>query len=142
MSVVVVKPGDDARLGAALSLFNGYLGEQIYSPERLAEVTRDTEALLTTWDEGGVQGAAVSRLLYPEDAGYYTAFGPAATELFRGRRVGSLEALAVEVDRRHHRLEDVGQDVHRHVAVEVHAPAQEYELAQTQVLAQYAAGVE
>ena len=101
MSVVVVRPRDDARLASALALLNRYLGDQIYGPEKLAEMTRDAKALLTTWDDGGVQAAAVARLLYPEDDSYYAAFGPTATDLFRGPRVGSLEALAVKEDHRH-----------------------------------------
>jgi GNAT superfamily N-acetyltransferase len=101
VSVVVVKPGDGARLAAALTLLNRTLGEQIFSPGRLAEATRDAEALLTVWDDGDVQGAAVARLLYPDDDAYYAGFGPAATALFRTHRVGSLEALAVMEDRRH-----------------------------------------
>jgi GNAT superfamily N-acetyltransferase len=101
VSIVVVRPGDSGRLDAALALLNHSLGEQIYSTEKLAEATRDAEAILTTWDDGGVKGAAMARLLYPEDDSYYAAFGPAATKLFRGQRVGSLEALAVQEDRRH-----------------------------------------
>jgi GNAT superfamily N-acetyltransferase len=101
VSLVVVRPGDHARLASALTLLNHALGEQIYSPQKLAEVTRDAEARLGTWEDGGVQGATVARLLYPEDATYYAAFGSAATELFQRRRVGSLEAIAVSEDRRH-----------------------------------------
>ena len=101
MSVVVVRPGDSARLAEALTLLNRSLGEQIYSPEKLAEVTRDPEAMLTIWEDGGVQAAAVARLLYPEDSSYYAAFGPTATAPFARSRVGSLEAVAVKEDQRH-----------------------------------------
>jgi GNAT superfamily N-acetyltransferase len=111
VSVVVVRPGDNARLAAALALLNRYLGEQIYSPDKLAEATRDAEALLTTWDDGGVQAAAVARLLYPEDDSYYASFGALATDLFREHRVGSLEAIAVEEVRRH-------QGIGRHLTLD------------------------
>jgi GNAT superfamily N-acetyltransferase len=111
VSVVVVRPGDGTRLAAARDLLNRCLGEQIYGPDKLAEATRDAEALVTTWEEGGVQGAAVARLLYPEDVDYYARFGPAATDFFRTRRVGSLEALAVQEDRRH-------QGIGRHLTLD------------------------
>ena len=73
----------------------------MYSPDRLADIALDDEALLTAWEAEGVLGAAVARLLYPEDGQYYRAFGAVATDLFPANRVGSLEALAVDAGHRH-----------------------------------------
>jgi len=99
--VVVVRPGDSPRLGAAEVILNLCLAEHLYSRERLAAIAADEEAVLTAWDEGAVLGAAVARLLHPNDAGYYADFGAAATDLFRRHRIGSLEALAVDESQRH-----------------------------------------
>ena len=97
----MVRPGNDQRLAAAQELLNRHLGENLYSRERLLGVASDDEAMLATWDEGVVLGAAVARLIYPADAGYYRDFGPTATDIFATHRVGSLEALAVDGDHRH-----------------------------------------
>jgi GNAT superfamily N-acetyltransferase len=85
-----------AEVEACRELLNDLLGANLYPPGKLAEDVLNPEALvLATIEAGRVVGAGVSRLLYPEDADYYRAFGATALELFGHHRVGSLEAVAV-----------------------------------------------
>ncbi|MEA2646609.1 MAG: hypothetical protein QOE92_1692 [Chloroflexota bacterium] len=95
-----LRPGDGAALAEAGGLLNRLLGEGMYSDARMAEIAADPEALLLgAWDGGRLAGAAVARLLYPEDADYYHAFGAPALQQFTHHNVGSLEAVAVEPTR-------------------------------------------
>src|ERR1700680_1271436 len=66
VTVVVVRPGDRQRLAAAQAILNRYLGAGLYSAEKLSGIAADAEAMLATWDEGEVSGAAVARLLHPD----------------------------------------------------------------------------
>ena len=85
-----------ANLDACRLLLNQLLGANLYSREKMASDAVDPEALLlATIDGERVIGTAVCRLLYPEDADYYRAFGRTALELFGRHKMGSLEAVAV-----------------------------------------------
>ena len=96
MEIREVRPGDGPALETTGSLLNQLLGANMYPDARLAEIAADREALLlAAWDGDRLAGAAVARLLYPEDADYYRAFGAAALRLFTTNNVGSLEAVAV-----------------------------------------------
>ncbi|MFY9616075.1 MAG: GNAT family N-acetyltransferase [Candidatus Dormiibacterota bacterium] len=95
-----VGPDDPGTLESSRVLLNEMLGANLYPPAKAADIAQDDEALLLAAREGDeVLGAAVCRLLYPEDADYYHAFGATALELFTHHKVGSLEALAVRPTR-------------------------------------------
>src|SRR5690349_17224379 len=83
---------------AAEAVLNRELGRGIYALGRLARDAADPTAAVWIAREAGPQpvGAAVARLLIPEDAAYYERFGPEAVKLFTGTVVGSYEAVAVE----------------------------------------------
>jgi GNAT superfamily N-acetyltransferase len=91
--------GDRATAAAAAALLNRELGDGLYRPEWLMEDAADPSA--GVWVAGAPvpEGAAVARLLAPDDADYYRAFGRAALDLFTGT-VGSFEAFVVEPDHR------------------------------------------
>jgi GNAT superfamily N-acetyltransferase len=95
--------GDRATAAAAAVLLNRELGDGLYRPEWLLEDAADPSA--GVWVAGAPvpAGAAVARLLAPGDADYYSAFGPAALDVFAGV-VGSFEAFAVEPASRRHGL--------------------------------------
>ena len=93
MGIARLAPGESRRAAAIAALLHRELGEALYQPAGLLRDAADPTALVLVTDDG--EGAAVSRLLVPEDAGYYERFGPDATSLFAGT-VGSFEALAVE----------------------------------------------
>jgi GNAT superfamily N-acetyltransferase len=77
-------------------LLNELLGDNLYRPAKMADDAANPEALILAAKDGDrVVGAALCRLLYPEDADYYRAFGAIALDLFSHRHVGSLEAVAV-----------------------------------------------
>jgi GNAT superfamily N-acetyltransferase len=78
-----------------VSLLNRELGDGQYWPDRLLSDAADPTAAVLLAGSRPLAGAAVARLLIPEDADYYARFGPGATALFTSS-VGSLEALAVE----------------------------------------------
>jgi GNAT superfamily N-acetyltransferase len=91
-----IEPGNPPGLEAARMLLDDLLGAGLYPAAKAADIAQDREAQLLVAREGDdVLGAAVCRLLYPEDADYYRAFGATALDLFSRHRVGSLEALAV-----------------------------------------------
>jgi len=95
--IVKVGPGDLTSITAAETLLNRELGQGLYPPGRVARDTADSTAgvWIAGQEASSVVGAAVARLLIPDDATYYEPFGPEALELFRGT-VGSYEAVAVE----------------------------------------------
>lgn len=78
-------------------LLNRELGRGLYPRGRLARDAADPTAAVWIAIDAPPQpvGAAVARLLIPEDVTYYEAFGPEAVKLFKGE-VGSYEAVAVE----------------------------------------------
>ena len=90
-------PGDLTSITAAETLLNRELGQGLYPPGRVARDAADPTAAVWIARQGAspVVGAAVARLLIPEDAHYYERFGPEAVELFTGT-VGSYEAVSVE----------------------------------------------
>jgi GNAT superfamily N-acetyltransferase len=95
-SIDALGPGDHVAVEGARVLLNGLLGDNLYPAAKMAGIAADAEALLLAAHAGGqVVGAAVCRLLYPDDADYYHAFGGRVLDLFSHYRVGSLEALAV-----------------------------------------------
>jgi len=95
--VVKLGPEDATLIVAAEGLLNRELGQGLYPPARLARDAADPTAAVWIAREAAAQpvGAAVARLLIPEDSGYYERFGPEAVELLTGT-VGSYEAVAVE----------------------------------------------
>ena len=95
--VVKLRPGDGMYAKAAEALLNQELGRDIYKRGRLERDAADPTAAVWIARQGGPEpvGAAVARLLIPEDAAYYERFGPEAVKLFTGK-VGSYEAVAVE----------------------------------------------
>lgn len=101
--IVRLRAGDDAYATAAQALLNQELGQGMYALDRLKRDAADPTAgvwVAITQSRQPV-GAAVARLLIPEDAAYYLRFGPQAVQLFSGS-VGSFEALAVERAYRRH----------------------------------------
>lgn len=101
--VVKLRPDDLTSIVAAEGLLNRELGQGLYRPGRLARDAADLTAAVWIAMEAAAEpvGAAVARLLIPEDSGYYERFGPEAVELFTDS-VGSYEAVAVEPDFRRH----------------------------------------
>jgi GNAT superfamily N-acetyltransferase len=101
VSIAAVTAGDATGQEASRLLLNRLLGAGLYSPDRIADAARDDgeSLLLAALDGSAVVGAGLCRLLYPDDADYYHAFGAPALELFGRHQVGSLEALAVEPTR-------------------------------------------
>jgi GNAT superfamily N-acetyltransferase len=97
--VTILAPGDLEGAAAVSALLNRELGDGLYRPEWLLEDAGNPAAAV--WRAGAADpiAAAVARLIGPDDAGYYRAFGPAAMDLFHGT-VGSFEALAVRPDHR------------------------------------------
>ncbi len=86
----------EADLPAVVELFNRELGDPLYSYAGLRADLRDPEvAVFVARVDAIVAGAALGRLLIPEDAGYYARFGELAARAFAAGTVGSLEALAV-----------------------------------------------
>lgn len=101
--IVRLHAGDDAYATAARALLNQELGQGMYAPDRLRRDAADPTAgvwVAITQSRQPV-GAAVARLLIPEDGAYYERFGPEAVQLFNGS-VGSFEALAVAPAYRRH----------------------------------------
>lgn len=100
--IVELRAGDTAEARAA-ALLNRELGEGMYTPDRLTRDAADPTAAVWIAEAGArpVIGAAVARLLIPEDVSYYERFGPEAVDLFRNT-VGSYEAVAVESGFRRH----------------------------------------
>jgi GNAT superfamily N-acetyltransferase len=83
--------------GPLTQLLNSELGLGMYSEARLREDLADPDArVLGVADGAKLLAASVSRLLVAEDVDYYTAFGPAAVEVFARGPVGSFEAVAVD----------------------------------------------
>ena len=96
-----VEPASAADLPDVLALLNRELGDPIYSLGSLQAVLEDeTAALQVTRRPGRIAGAALSRLMVPEDLGYYARFGNLATATFASGTDGSLEALAVQPEDR------------------------------------------
>jgi GNAT superfamily N-acetyltransferase len=95
MPVEPLQPGDAGRASEAASLLNQELGAGQYWVDRLLSDAADPTAAVLLAGSRPLAGAAVARLLVPEDAEYYARFGAGATALFTSS-VGSLEALAVE----------------------------------------------
>jgi len=97
IEVVKLHPGDGTIARAAEALLNRELGRDIYARGRLERDAADPTAAVWIARNTGPKpvGAAVARLLIPEDAAYYERFGPEAVKLFTGK-VGSYEAVAVE----------------------------------------------
>jgi len=95
--IVKLRPGDGIYAMAAEAILNRELGRGIYALGRLSRDAADPTAAVWIAREAGPRpvGAAVARLLIPEDAAYYERFGPDAVRLFTGT-VGSYEAVAVE----------------------------------------------
>ena len=95
--IVKLLASDGTYLAAAEKLLNRELGRGLYPPGRLAMDAADPTAAVWIAIDAAPQpvGAAVARLLIPEDVAYYEAFGPEAAKLFNGT-VGSYEAVAVE----------------------------------------------
>ena len=93
VSPLQAEDADAAR--AAAALLNRELGEGLYRPEWLLEDAANPGAWVSLVGSPAPIGAAVARVLGPQDSGYYRAFGPPALDLF-GDTVGSFEALAVE----------------------------------------------
>jgi len=98
MLTVILKllAGDGRHAADAEALLNRELGQGLYPPGRLALDAADpTAAVWIAIDTAPPPvGAAVARLLIPEDAAYYERFGLDAVKLFAGT-VGSYEAVAV-----------------------------------------------
>lgn len=99
--VTTLRPGDTDAAGAVARLLNEGLGEGMYRVDRLLADAADSTAAVWLARRPRPAGAAVARLLIPEDAEYYERFGAAATSLFAGS-VGSFEALAVTPAFRRH----------------------------------------
>lgn len=93
--IATLEPGDTRTAAAASALLSGELGAGLYRPEWLLEDAANPGASVLVAGSVPPAGAAVARVLVPDDAGYYRAFGPPALDLFTGP-VGSFEALAVE----------------------------------------------
>lgn len=95
MTVAELRVGEVRRAEQVAALLNGQLGDGLYSAEWLLADAADPRAAVMVAEAAGVLGAAVSRLLFPADLGYYDRFGPEARRL-QGGLAGSLEALAVD----------------------------------------------
>jgi len=94
--IAELRPGDAAGAAIARRLLDQGLGEGMYSVDGLlADAAEPTAGVWLARAGDAPAGAAVARLLVPEDAAYYGRFGPGATGLF-GRTVGSFEGLAVD----------------------------------------------
>jgi GNAT superfamily N-acetyltransferase len=100
VEIAELRPGDAAGAAAAQRLLNQGLGDGMYGVEGLLADAAEPTAGVWLARAGEPVGAAVARLLVPDDVDYYRRFGPAATGLFDGT-VGSFEGLAV--DPRHRR---------------------------------------
>ncbi len=96
-----LEAGDDEALTEVRHLFDAELGADLYSAQAMRQTAAEPTATVVVARAGEhLAGAAVARIQVPEDIDYYRRFGTAAQRLFTGRRVGSLEALAVLRDRR------------------------------------------
>ncbi len=94
--IAELRPGDAAGAAIARRLLDQGLGEGMYSVDGLlADAAEPTAGVWLARAGDAPAGAAVARLLVPEDAAYYGRFGPGATGLFGGT-VGSFEGLAVD----------------------------------------------
>lgn len=92
-----MRPAKPEDLPYVLGLFNRELGDPTYTLEGLERDLEDPEVRILV--EPGA-GAALSRLLIPEDYAYYERFGELARRAFAADTAGSLEALAVDPDAR------------------------------------------
>jgi len=105
VEVAELAAGDEAGAERVVRLLNRALGDRLYRTRGLLSDAADPTAGVWLASgasgagaadvTGGTAGAAVARLLIPEDASYYERFGPDATALFASA-VGSFEALAVD----------------------------------------------
>lgn len=93
-----MRPATPDDLPFVLGLFNRELGDPAYTLAGLERDLGDREVRIAV-DPGA--GAALSRLLIPEDIAYYEGFGELARRAFAEDPTGSLEALAVEPGARH-----------------------------------------
>jgi ribosomal protein S18 acetylase RimI-like enzyme len=92
-----MRPVTAVDLPYVLGLFNRELGDPVFTLAGLERDLEDPEVRILV--EPGA-GAALSRLLIPEDIAYYERFGDLAQRAFAAGAAGSLEALAVEPDAR------------------------------------------
>jgi GNAT superfamily N-acetyltransferase len=95
VEIARLRPGDAAAAAVVRRLLNDELGDGMYGVAGLLADAADPTAGVWLAGNDRPTGAAVARLLVPEDAGYYQRFGSEATALFGGT-VGSVEAVAVE----------------------------------------------
>ncbi|HEY8738999.1 MAG TPA: GNAT family N-acetyltransferase [Candidatus Dormibacteraeota bacterium] len=91
-------PGELAPAGTPYmaELLNDALGAGLYTvPGLLRDVADPAAHVLAVNGDRGLVGGAVSRLLVPEDASYYAAFGAVVEQAFKAGPIGSFEGLAV-----------------------------------------------
>jgi GNAT superfamily N-acetyltransferase len=96
-SVTRLDPEDSGTAAALSALLNRELGDGLYEPAWLLEDAANPAAAVWVARAPDPVGAAVARLLGPNDGEYYRRFGAVAMRLFEAGAgpVGSFEAVAV-----------------------------------------------
>jgi ribosomal protein S18 acetylase RimI-like enzyme len=97
--VAALGPSGVGTAGSAAALLNRELGDGLYLPEWLLEDAASRDACVLVARLAAPVGAAVARMLGPDDGAYYRCFGAAVDDVL-AVTAGSLEALAVDPEHR------------------------------------------